>query len=1794
MRKIKIGGSYDQLQSQSDKETLKTTNLKIKEVKSYRIEAVRGGEAAEQISPAPDDIIEMELEDGFRLWVRAEEIDTYFPQGMGRGSEDEAIEITPTITCGSENRGKIGKLILKFLRVIKIDPAKGAAEKIAQILENKFSSKGRGLFRLRSDKFELQPCGDIPPDRPILLFIHGTFSSTEGSFADLWNAEHTSERESLFKTYADSVYGFEHATLTEDPLSNTCELVKALPTGARLHVVSQSRGGLVGELLCRGYLAEGRDPFDKQDRDLLDGADNQKVQLDNLNHLLKTKNICVERFVRVACPTRGTTLASERIDRWLSIVVNMLGKIPAFESSGIYDVMTEFLLAVIKEHTDPETFPGLAAMMPGSPLVTILNRPGVTTLGDLRVIAGDIEETGLWGKLKLLLTDWFYGGEHDLVVNTASMWGGAMRQEGRERFSFHQGPNVTHFRYFVNKDSVQRMVAALTAVDGADDGFEKLIKRQTEPIPRSVRKGTPTGTWPIVFVLPGIMGSHLAVEDDRIWLDPLDLAAGGFEKLAIDAHGVRAEAPVRMYYGDLIEYLAKTHTVRSFPFDWRRPVAEEARRLGDEIDEALDQAERDGQPVRIIAHSMGGIVARVMIAERPDIWKRMCKHQSSRFIMLGTPNGGAFATVQTLLAREPYIRYLSMLDLKKGHDSRFLLKIIGRFPGLMSLLPQTPDGKYLDPSAWNDLHKKDPSREDWVPPDQNSLAVAQETWKLLEKSPVDPERMIYVAGNAARTPCDLEIRENTDGTKTIEFIATAKGDGRVPWDTGIPKGLKKVWYMNAEHGDLSCHEPSFEALRELLDYGTTRQLATEPPLSRGLIDRFPMEQKGTLLYPDYHDLEAAALGAGLTRRVRRQSKVQDKLRITVTHGNMAYASAAVAVGHYQDDVIVSAEAYLDGILLGRLRNRYNLGVYPGAYDTCEVFLNGDKQPGGAIIIGLGAVGSLTAAKLEDAFAHAALKYAVSLAEAGACKPGGDGSTKTAACIASLLIGTGGHALPVTEAVTALVRGVLKANVALHANGSANPVTFDRLELIELYEDRAIQAMRSLHLLRQDPDLRDKILPDRMLSICNSGMRRASYEEDPGWWHRIQITETDSGEIKYVVLTNRARAEGQLQQTRRPLIDALVEQAAAPDVDNEGLGNTLFELLIPNDLKDASPEMNNVMFIVDKATARYPWELMRDRTTSQNEPLVVRAKFIRQYSTLRWRRQVKLTGKNTALVIGDPLSKKFPQLAGAKAEAATVMRKLDDAGFKTTPLIRSDYRVILKELFARDYRILHLAAHGVYEYELDDGFDKEGHRRKRRITGMVIGDDQFLTPTEINQMRVVPELVFINCCLLGKVAQAELKSGRSALAANLATQLIEMGVRAVVAAGWEVNDEAALCFADVFYASLLAGQTFSDALLAARKETFKLKTNTWGAYQAYGDPDYTLHGGKGDERINQDYETYFAPAQPILALKNIVAEAKNADKYRVEQLRLLADDIAKRLPQEWLNLAEVRTAFGEVYGELKCFKEAITNYSAALENPSGSVPMRAVEQLCDLQVRFAKEEAATNKEEAVTNKQKAIADIENARRRLETLNALNPSSERYAIMGSASKGLVMLQTGKARRVSLEDMKLAYERANQFALSTTKQIDPYANQNRITGEILLRLIQPGKKRLTPDILIKEIRKTQEAARLKHQDKPDFWNLVIPLDCELLIHIVNMDLPRHVEALAENYKACVRQAGSPRELDSVTEQMRFLIEILNEKKADKQVASQLKGLEALLGLLDKSKGGKPEQKGTKKPVKAKVKNK
>ena len=428
--------------------------------------------ASEDIEVKPETVVRVSLENGFVLWSRADDLTREYgnPPPRGEGGAWEFTRLTPRLATVSE-RGAAG-LAIRVLDFFGIDIAKKTAGKLGVVLEDKqLGGNKPGLHQMSSGaQLVLTPVagtGPIPAvSGPTLVFIHGTASSTTGSYGKLWdprNADAQKLRESLQANYGDRIFGFEHRTLTESPIQNAMALLERLPDGADIHLVSHSRGGLVGELLCLSgcqQLADVLTTSRIQDFFAVDrsialqmglaplSADEEAARnaayaadrdlLGKFVTLLGKKKIRVSRFVRVACPARGTTLASGRLDRWLSVLDFL-----SFTSlgNGIISGAVDFMQAIVAERTDPRTLPGVEAMIPGSALTRLLNSvPELVTDADLAVIAGDIEAgDSLWNSIKVLATDWFYKNEHDLVVDTASMLGGLPRTANGARFRKDQG-----------------------------------------------------------------------------------------------------------------------------------------------------------------------------------------------------------------------------------------------------------------------------------------------------------------------------------------------------------------------------------------------------------------------------------------------------------------------------------------------------------------------------------------------------------------------------------------------------------------------------------------------------------------------------------------------------------------------------------------------------------------------------------------------------------------------------------------------------------------------------------------------------------------------------------------------------------------------------------------------------------------------------------------------------------------------------------------------------------------------------------------------------------------------------------------------------------------------------------------------------------------------------------------------------------------------------------------------------------------------------------------------------------
>ncbi len=1767
-------------------------------------------EAAATLEVPEDAVLELELASGERILVAAADAGRYLAPPPGRGADEAgvlrvgtALAISGARPLPGLARDGLGGWIVKSLRVFRQGPAGMTAFIAAGTFQDAQLGDRDGLYRCAGDAFGLTQADALPAaDAPALLFIHGTASSTEGSFAGLWRNDNY--RKQMADAYGQRIYAFEHRSLTESPIDNALALARTLPKGARLHVVSHSRGGMVGELLARANRL-GAEPFADEDierflaqaeRGGRAAFDVQAEALRQLNRELTTRGIRIERFVRVACPTQGTTLASGRLDRWASAMLNLLGK--GFDAAGKllpgaqplalgYGLLKKFLLAVVRQRCDARVLPGLEAMMPDSPLVALLNAPDVRIDAPLHVVAGDFAGAGLLPWLGDCLSEVFYGGETDLVVNTPSMSGGADRARGIRRKSL-RGPRVTHFTYFDRDESALPLLAALR---GNDADFETLPGPSQAPIARGGKQIKAKADAPIAFLLPGIMGSHIRLNNDRIWFDPVDMWAGHMARLRVDAKGVAPDGWLDMSYEGLARHLAESHELRPFAYDWRLSIVAAAARFGSALDAALAETEKRAQPLRIVAHSMGGLVARLALQTR---WERFKRNPGNRLLQLGTPNRGSHAIAAVLLGRDDFVQKIERwFDWK--HDMSEFLDIVRDFPGVLELLPwpdatgKADDGvDYFDAARWQDWHGQDadPKKDKtWLPPRAAPLQAARQAIAAIQAAALDPERTIYVAGRAP-TPCAVRL---ADGR--VEIGWSDEGDGRVPWKTGIPPGVP-VWYVDAAHGDLAAHQPAFDAYRELIERGSTAEgvLKRLPSAVRGaLAPGFrPRGLEGHALYPSADEVLAAAIGAARPG-TRAAPPGEPPAEIVVVHGSLAGAEAPVLIGAYAHDGLRGSARFLDGHLGGQLARSHKLGLYPAETRDAKVFLNPvpHGRPGGAIVVGLGPVGALMPGELTRTLTGGLLEYARGHDQCH--RPAGaDFSGQVE--VSALLVGTGFTGLTVEAGARCLAEALCDANAKLAESNS--PTRIARLTLFEEAEGRAIAAVAALRetvrdarfaALRFDGRLRDGVGGYRGRCIASEGQ--------PGAYRVLIAADGLKGGLRFTVIGDRARNEVAAEPDQRQAIDGLIAAATGSLQDSPRLSCALFQLMVPNGMKAAVAELRTLMLSVEPAAAAYPWELMRDTGQADMPPLAARVELVRQLATIHGRPRPPIAAARRAFVVGDTRSGRA-ELPGAQQEATLVAKTLREHDIDADLICRADAREVFEGLLCGDYRFLHLAGHG----EVED--------QETGLTGMVLGPKTFLTAAQVAKLPYVPEFVFLNCCHLGDMrpdAAAERRPRWGELAANLAAQFIEIGCKAVVAAGWAVDDRAAETFAQTFYTAMLAGKRFGQAVLAARAATHARHPagNTWGAFQAYGDERYRFPVPTPPESAG-GYSPL--PSDLVADLDKIAARlqgATDAEKQEYYGSQLAAIETAARNPD--CRTAVVEEKLGAAWSAFGDQERAIAHYRAALDAEHAGASIRAIESLANLEIRQgAKLAMAADK----ARRSAGAAYLKSGADRLELLLRLGETAERLALFGSYWKRLAMVAHARGEEAMVADylskMCDAYRRAAEHARRQTGEWDYYPLFNALDGALLLAArgnagafdalvpdARPARaaggkaaRRAATGLPIAQLRDLLAAGaangQRRHADDRDFFHALAPVEAKrieiLLAALANDKTHRAAsaeffDAVVADYKDALRRNGTAREHDSVLDQPRFLLDLL-PAQAPQGLQDALHKLVAALG--------------------------
>ncbi len=1371
------------------------------------------------------------------------------------------------------------------------------------------------------------PLPAAPRGARVLLFLHGTASSTRGSFGKLWSAADGSAAPADLEDLAASalLLAWEHRTLTRSPLDNAVELFAALraalPAGPQVTVdlVSHSRGGLVGELfaLCGAAGLDGaRKVFDD-----CYGAPKEGVPAHPdaplVGALFDALPGAAQRFqpgtfVRVACPARGTLLADGRTDLFLSMLLRAVGLAVGGVSGGtgavLFDRFARLVRSLVAARADAKRLPGLEAMIPGSPLTLALARCGAQPVDRLRVIAGDTRDKGFAGLLTLL-GDVFYGlHDHDFVVHTRSMFGGLTRTLQAPRSLRCEGPEVTHFGYF-GAGSLARS-GLLGALAGRDESFAPLAddERRTRGLWQALRPDLSrrtSGEWlaefkspgnerkPVLVVLPGIMGSELARptgagQGELVWLSLGAMLDGSLEQLALKPDDpLRASGLLSASYERLLDQARERFRVFAFPFDWRQPIEASAALLRErllQIDAALADPT---QPVHLLVHSMGGLVARQALyvdAAGQALWRQF-KQRGSRLLMLGTPNRGSYAPAMLLLRQYPLARMLAVMARKVS--DRDMARYGAGFHGLMQMLPQEPDpqfGDLFDDAAWQKIAGADASVQR---PDRAVLTAARKFVRgpfaaSFDALCQDPSAF-YVAG-CGNTALQMRPPQNpwdnaqgeTAGTPAaaIEFLAGPEGDGTVPWTSVLAP--ERTWYAPCEHGTLPDHTESFEAYFELLGAGHTRRLPQQAPRQRGsaaALRVLPPVAAPALLPADDDELVAYILAHGSS--AAPAAPLPDPIEVRVIHGGLDFARYPLMVGHYQNVELSGAAKRVDEKLDGQLSQLLALGLFVGASRTGH-YLRPNPPDGsapfypGALMLGLGSVGELTPGILAETVTRGVLRYAFEHVhrDAFAAAPGEPLDLR----LSTVLVGTHVQAVTPRDSLAGVLLGVWQAALLLlQTRGVGRPVRIREVEVIENDEHTALDVAYELRRLLLRDEWAERLRWDQpVLEIREGGLSGYMPRTAGSVWQRLVVRQDALGGLNFALIGERARVEStqvysDVASLRRFIDRVSDNRSQAGDRITRStdplFGGVLFQMLLPYELKSRLANLDNTVLVLDDDSARYPWELLSPPLAGPADgdvprPFAVHAGLVRQRLTEDFRRSPPTIPGHHALIVGaphtggwrdergEPLA--FEPLPGAEAEARAVHGLLleDKREWLPTLLIGDSVRFeqVRIALLEKPYRLLHLCGHGVVDQwlrQIGSGLDARAVRK----TGMVLGDQELLGAADVEQMSPVPEFVFINCCYSGRDSDAPASQRRHpVLAASLALQFIRLGARAVVAAGWQVDDAAALQFAESLYHALLQGEAFGDAVRQARTAVHAdsgERHNTWGAYQCYGDPHWRL-------------------------------------------------------------------------------------------------------------------------------------------------------------------------------------------------------------------------------------------------------------------------------------------------------------------------------------------------------------------
>lgn len=974
-------------------------------------------------------------------------------------------------------------------------------------------------------------------------------------------------------------------------------------------------------------------------------------------------------------------------------------------------------------------------------------------------------------------------------------------------------------------------------VTGADAGlledrfgeraYAELKQLAREADARSIRGGTR------VLILPGIMGSTLGTTDDEIWLDLLGVMAGQLARLRLPPDsGVEIGSLGVM----LSTYLTLKYRLRIggfdadfWPYDWRHSVVEAGSRLAEAIESEADE-------IHLVAHSMGGLVARACLKHSP---KRL-----GRIVTLGTPHHGSFSPLQAFRGAHSVVRKLAFLDLR--HNQSDLAEIFGTFQGLSEMFPAPG----IVPTDLFDLGNW-PSGGPRPAPEL--LKRARTVQKALPTGQASPKGIFQIIGVNQQTVVEATIV----GTE-FAYTMTNEGDGTVPTVCATLSDAEGTYYVEEEHGALPNNAVVAKAVQSLIATGKTTELKTEFTRRRGAPARVVRESE--------LGVDAYEGGRGRRLSTREERYVIEEFAAPAEQGVVTESSASTP-SQPNDEI-----AFSDRLVISRQRHRHldivlALGSLTEAdADAYVLALFKNVSPGGAALtvdqllgggisqaIGRrmfnGNVGEISVLPTGrhplradfvafaglgpiDGFKESTLEIVgENLIRAFVASHVSDFATVLMGGASGMVAKEG-----LLRLLTGFVRGLLDAD---------HEQIFHRVTICETDPKRYAQLSRDLYALCGGPlfdgiqlTLRTRELPTP-LSLLPAQREQTGARKEPIYLLVRQVDdENDGSGLAASILTKGAKAA--IHRSWKPLDEgalakhlAQVIGGAPPAGQMPAFGEKLAGLVLPDPILAILAQFpdEHIVVVHDAGASRIPWEAVH----VEGKALALGGGLSHRYeaddlSVAKWLEERILQPTLRILLIVDPTE----DLKGARDEGdrvETILKKKGRIEIHRIQGPAARRTELLRCFGSGEFDIVHYAGHAF--------FDKSAPSR----SGILCAGREILSGAELGGLGSLPSLVFFNACEAGRIRRTEATPGTSPdlirRHVGFAEAFLRGGVANYIGTYWPVNDVAAEVFATVFYDGLLRGDSLGTALMAARQALAKAGQGDWADYILYGDPDFVL-------------------------------------------------------------------------------------------------------------------------------------------------------------------------------------------------------------------------------------------------------------------------------------------------------------------------------------------------------------------